>query len=47
MLCIESSRRKPAIARGDIWAMNADGSNQHVLFGGPTADSAPDWGAGG
>ena len=38
------ARAPSAKPRGDIWAMNADGSNQHPLFTGPTADSAPDWG---
>ncbi len=30
--------------RGDLWLMNADGSNQHQLYAVPAADSAPDWG---
>jgi Tol biopolymer transport system component len=31
--------------RGDLWLMNADGTNQRPLYAAPTADSAPDWGA--
>jgi len=29
---------------GDIWLMNADGTNQRPLYAVPAADSAPDWG---
>ena len=31
--------------RGDLWLMNADGTNQRPLFAVPAADSAPDWGS--
>jgi TolB protein len=31
--------------RGDLWLMNADGTNQRPLYAVPAADSAPDWGA--
>lgn len=30
---------------GDIWLMNADGTNQRPLYAVRAADSAPDWGA--
>ena len=30
--------------RGDLWLMDADGSNQRPLFAPAAADSAPDWG---
>jgi Tol biopolymer transport system component len=29
---------------GDIWLMNADGTNHRPLYAVPAADSAPDWG---
>jgi TolB protein len=29
---------------GDLWLMNADGTNQRPLYAVPAADSAPDWG---
>jgi Tol biopolymer transport system component len=32
--------------RSDIYAMNADGSNIHKLFGGPRFEAAPVWGTG-
>jgi hypothetical protein len=34
-----------ANGRGDIWIMNADGSNPHPVFTAAAWDSAPDWGA--
>jgi TolB protein len=33
--------------RGDIWIMNADGSNAHPVQTAKPWDSAPDWGSGG
>ena len=30
--------------RGDLWVMNADGTNPRPLYAVPAADSAPDWG---
>jgi TolB protein len=30
---------------GDLWAMNADGTNQHPVLQAPPWDSAPDWGS--
>ena len=30
--------------RGDLWLMNADGTNHRRLYAVPAADSAPDWG---
>lgn len=30
--------------RGDLWLMNADGTNHRLLYAVPAADSAPDWG---
>lgn len=32
--------------RGDVWVMNADGTNQHPILEAPQWDSAPDWGSG-
>jgi TolB protein len=32
--------------RGDIWLMNADGSNPHPIYAPRPWDSAPDWGSG-
>jgi len=34
-----------AKGRGDVWIMNADGSNPHSVFAAAPWDSAPDWGA--
>jgi Tol biopolymer transport system component len=31
--------------RGDLWLMNADGTDQRPLYTVPAADSAPDWGS--
>jgi Tol biopolymer transport system component len=36
--------RDDAKGLGDLWLMNADGSNQRVLLQDPKWDSAPDWG---
>ena len=33
-----------AKGRGDVWIMNADGSNLHSVFAAAPWDSAPDWG---
>jgi len=33
-----------AKGRGDVWIMNADGSNPHSVFAAAPWDSAPDWG---
>ncbi len=30
--------------RGDLWLMDADGTNHRRFYGVPAADSAPDWG---
>ena len=34
----------PGELQGDIWVMNADGSNPHPTFTAAPWDSAPDWG---
>lgn len=36
-----------ANARGDLWVMNADGTNQHPILQAAPWDSAPDWGPAG
>ena len=38
--------RADGTGRGDIWVMNADGSNQHTVLTAKPWDSAPDWGSG-
>jgi Tol biopolymer transport system component len=38
--------RGDGTGRGDIWLMNADGTNQHAILTAKPWDSAPDWGSG-
>lgn len=38
--------RADSNGRGDLWVMNADGSNPHPVFSAKPWDSAPDWGSG-
>jgi Tol biopolymer transport system component len=38
--------RADSSGRGDIWLMNADGSNAHSVLSAKPWDSAPDWGSG-